>query len=344
MILTRREFLTTAVAVSGGVVAEKQTGLGVASYSYHRRLALERPDFRDPLVFLEHCHRLGAGGIQMALGVRDSAYLTRLRKQADAYHMFLEGEVRLPRDAEDVERFTAEVRTAREAGIRLLRTVLLPGRRYETFDSLAAFREWEGRAWQALTLAEPVLARHGMRLAFENHKDYRSDELIAVLKRLGSQHIGVLVDTGNNVALLEEPHETVAALAPWAFGVHLKDMAVAEYADGFLLAEVPYGQGFLDLPRVVSVLKKAQPGIRFNVEMITRDPLKVPCLTEKYWATLPTVPGRDLARMLALVRRRTPQQPLPNVSALAQEQLLAAEEENVRKCLAYARQHLPILP
>ena len=78
-------------------------------------------------------------------------------------------------------------------------------------------------------------------------------------------------------------------------------MGLEEYRQGFLLAEVPLGTGILDLPRVVRALRAARPEIRLNIEMITRDPLKVPCLTEGYWVTFADLPGaasgpRDLAR------------------------------------------------
>ena len=43
---------------------------------------------------------------------------------------------------------------------------------------------------------------------------------------LGSEHVGVCLDTGNNVALLEDPMEVVETLAPLAFTTHIKDMAV----------------------------------------------------------------------------------------------------------------------
>src|SRR5688572_11396543 len=86
--------------------------LGVASFSYHLRLAAERaakkPGLADPLNFLDHCHKLGAGGVQLGLGTRDRAYTVRLRKQAEATGLFVEGSIRLPQDEADGERFTAE--------------------------------------------------------------------------------------------------------------------------------------------------------------------------------------------------------------------------------------------
>jgi sugar phosphate isomerase/epimerase len=324
--------------------ADGEKRLGVVAYSYSLRLAADRagkvPGLADPLAFLEHCHQRGAGGIQTGIGARDQTYTAGLRARAASYRMFVEGSVRLPQDRADVDRFDREVRAAREAGAAVLRTVMLSGRRYETFDTAEAFRRWADRSYQSLTLAEPVVARHGVRLAVENHKDLRADELVGVLKRLGSRHVGACVDTGNSIALLEDPLETAEALAPWAFTTHLKDMGVQEYEEGFLLSEVPLGEGFLDLKRVVGVLRRARPEVRFNLEMITRDPLKVPCLAPKFWATFADLPGRHLARMLALVRKH--KRPLPRVSGLTREQQLAAEEDNVRKSLAFARKHLDL--
>jgi sugar phosphate isomerase/epimerase len=356
MLLTRREMLAACAATvpalaglpsrAGPPADAPRPRLGVVAYSFTIRLAADRaagtPGLADPLAFVEHCHRLGAGGVQVGLGERDREYTARLRDKLDTYRMYLEGVVRLPKDRADVDRFAAEVRTAKEAGAAVLRTARLSGRRYETFDSASAFRTWREQADASLALSEPVLARHDVRLAVENHKDLRSGELADLLKRLDSRHVGACVDTGNNIALLEEPLAVVEALVPWAYSVHLKDMGVAEYDDGFLLSEVPLGEGILDLKKVVAVLRGARPEVRFNLEMITRDPLKVPCLTEKYWATLDGVPGRDLARRLALARGRKKAEPLPAVSGLPQERQLAVEEENVRKCLAYAREHLAL--
>src|SRR5262249_11739501 len=132
------------------------------------------------------------------------------------------------------------------------------------------------------------------------------------------------------------------AYAPLAFSTHLKDMAVREYDEGFLLAEVPFGSGFLDMKKIVRIFRQARPGIRFNVEMITRDALKVPCLTPKYWATFDKLPGRHLAQTLRMVKQHAAKQPLPRISDLSPEKQLAAEDSNVRQCLAYAREHLEL--
>jgi hypothetical protein len=136
--------------------------------------------------------------------------------------------------------------------------------------------------------------------------------------------------------------ETAKAYAPWTITTHLKDMAVAEYDDGFLLAEVPFGEGFLDLQAIIALIDKARPRVRWNLEMITRDPLRVPCLTPKYWVTMNDVSGRRLANMLALVKKKKPAAPLPTVSKLSLAEQIDLEEANVRKCFKFARENLEL--
>jgi sugar phosphate isomerase/epimerase len=299
----------------------------------HQRLA-------DAARFLAHGQSLGVGGVQVGIGIRDDRDAEALRGRAEAATMFLEGIVTLPREESDVARFEAEIRTAKRAGASVVRTVMLSGRRYESFATLAAFRRFADASWHSLSLAATVVARHGVKLAVENHKDWRADEQISLLKRLGSDHVGVCLDTGNSIALLEDPMDVVEALAPWALTTHFKDMGLEEYREGFLLAEVPLGTGILDLPRVVRTLRTANPQLRFNIEMITRDPLQVPCLTSRYWETFPDLPGRHLARALRLVRDHPASRPLTRISGLPRSEQLRLEDENVSKCIDYARSGL----
>jgi sugar phosphate isomerase/epimerase len=350
--MNRREILKSLAAISLaprlGLASERPAkvamGLVIHSFAIRSTRPLE-PRFAsisDPLAFVEHAAALKAAGVQTRIGVRTPEYLVQLRNAVEQREMYLEGIIALPKGKVDVDRFESEVSSARAAGVTVLRTVCLNGRRYEVFERAEQFREFSEQSWHSLVLAEPVVARHKVRLAVENHKDWRIDEMIAWLKRLSSEYVGVTLDTGNSIALLEDPHAVVEAFAPWTMTTHFKDMAVAEYDDGFLLSEVPLGDGFLDLPRIVSVLKRRRPEVRFNLEMITRDPLRVPCLTAKYWATLGDVRGQELADTLARVRRHKSSQPLPHVSNLSHGDQLEAEATNIDRSLLQASKTLKL--
>ena len=356
MPVSRRQFMTACAAgpivagfasASADEPAKSATGaasksgrLGIVIHSYGIRRSHRPSRFGDPLVFLEYCRKLGAEGVQVSLGRGDDAYVGKINDAVQASGMYLEGIVGLPRGESDVARFNDELRTAKECGANVIRTVMLSGRRYETFDTAEAFKQFAARSWQSLVLAKPIVERHDVRLAVENHKDWRVPELLGILKRIDSPNIGVTLDTGNSIALLEEPHEVVEAYAPYTFTLHFKDMAVAEYEDGFLLSEVPLGTGFVDLARIIKLVRDKRPEANFNLEMITRDPLRVPCLGTKYWATFADLPAKELARTLAMVRDKAWKQPLPRISELSMDDKLAREDENVRASLAFAKSRL----
>lgn len=353
--MNRREVL---FSIAGGLAATNigqlarlyganQTGksrLGIADFSFNIRFRAERTgrmkgSLSDPLNFLDYCNNIGAGGIQMNMGIRDGDYTRRLRQKAEGYGMFVEGSVSLPKNQSDIEKFAAVVRTAKQAGANVIR-IAIGGRRYEQFSKVEQFKAFAERSLKSVQMAEAAAARENMRLAIENHKDWRINQMTGMLKQISSEYVGVCVDTGNSFALLEDPMAVVEAYAPYAFAVHLKDMAVAEYEEGYLVADVPLGEGLLDLPRIVQILRKARPEIRFSLEMATRDALKVPCLTEQYWVTFADVSGSDLARALKYVRTNASKVSLPKVNHLPINELVKLEEANVKQCLVFAKEHL----
>ena len=127
----------------------------------------------------------------------------------------------------------------------------LGGRRYENFSTCATGRRSSLEVKAAIDRALPIVLASELPLAIENHKDWTAEELAALMKERSSEYLGVCLDTGNNIALLDDPMDTIETLAPYALSTHFKDMAVEPYADGFLLSEVPLGEGIVDLKRAM---------------------------------------------------------------------------------------------
>ena len=117
-------------------------------------------------------------------------------------------------------------------------------------------------------------------------------------------------------------------------------MAIEEYEDGFLMAEINLGDGILDVDKMISIIRKHNPDIRFNLEMITRDPLKIPYLTQGYWATFDELPASELARFLYKIKKEESSAPLMVVSKNPADEILALEIANNKASLKYARQRL----
>ena len=282
----------------------------------------------------------GAGGIQAFLSSTDPAYIKKLRARAERSGMYLEFIIGMPK--EDTSAFEATVKAAKAAGGLCVRTNCMPGRRYENITSLDEWKRLNDEARKAIDRALPIVEKYGVPLAIENHKDWTAAEMAALIKGKSSEHFGVCLDTGNNISLLDDPMDVVETLAPYALCAHVKDMGVARYKDGFLLSEMPFGEGFLNLKGVVASMQQARPKTRITLEMITRNPLEVPCLTDKYWVSFPDRNGKYLARTLRMVDLSAHKQPLPRIDHLDKSDQMQLEEDNVKQCLYYARQQLSL--
>jgi len=347
--MNRRTFITAlpALAAARSLLAAAgaaKSRIGICTFSCHQHwkavtAKYDGVKFTDTLSFARYVRELGAEGVQTPLRSQDAKVAKQIRAFTEETNSSYEGELRLPKTDADLAAFETDVRLAREAGASVARAVFTNGRRYEAFKTLADFRAFEAQVEKTLALIEPVLRKHQLKVAIENHKDHTADELATLMKKISSEWIGVLVDTGNNLALLDEPHAVIETLAPFALSVHLKDMAVQASDDGFLLSEVPLGTGMLDLPRIVATLAKANPRIVFNLEMATRDPLRVPCLTDGYFATFPERKATQLDAAMKLVKANPPKQQPPTVSGKAIAQILAEEETNNRHGLAWMQKH-----
>lgn len=328
--MTRRTFFATAAA--GTLAATPpRCRMGVASTCY---LTVWRP--KDSYAFLEHCDALGAGGVQTPLSSLDPDYLKRFRARAEKSGLYVEVMVPLPKG--DIDGFEKSIQAAKAVGADRVRAGALSGRRYETFSSLDEWKAFVSEAKAAIERAVPVLERNRVRMALENHKDWTLEEQLALLKSYNSEYLGALIDTGNNISLLDDPMQVIRELAPFAVATHVKDMGVNEYPEGFLLSELPLGDGMLDMRAVVDLIRQARPDARITLEMITRDPLKIPVLTEKYWTTFPDKKASRLAATLAMVRKQ--KMNLPGITGLSKAMQLRLEDDNVKRSLHFGRTRL----
>lgn len=331
-MIGRRTFLgaamgATAMLARGGEPLQSPLGIGTTCY-----LTAWRP--KDSIEFLTHAIELGAAGIQAALSSTDAAYIRRFRDLTEKHGMYYEAMLGLPKPNDSGE-FARGMQLAKDAGAVAVRTQCLGSRRYETFHSLPEWQRFVEASNTALQRAVPVAERVKLPLAVENHKDWTADELAALMQSHSSEYLGVCLDFGNNFALLDTPDDVFGKLAKYATAVHLKDMALESSDDGFLLSEVVLDEGIVDWRRGMAAVKKARPATRFTLEMITRDPLRVPCLTDAYWSTFPERSGRKLASVLRAAGQ-TGRRRLPRVMQQTAPALRRLEDENVRNCLRIA--------
>ncbi|MCP5111649.1 MAG: sugar phosphate isomerase/epimerase, partial [bacterium] len=249
--MTRRQFLATSAAAAAtplqAVPPRSELGIVVHSLNVHRQ--------KTSLDLLEFCHSLGAGGIQTLIKPDEAA---AVRQRAEQYGMYVESMARVPR-TDDTSEFEKTVVAAKQVGAVAIRTACLSGRRYETFSTLGEWKEWVAGAKAAIARAVPIVQKHKVALAIENHKDWTLEDQLALFREYESEYIGGTLDTGNNVSLLDHRMEFAEVMAPYAICTHMKDMAVEPYEDGFLLAEVPFGEGFMDMNKIADLVRAKRP-------------------------------------------------------------------------------------
>jgi 3-oxoisoapionate decarboxylase len=299
----------------------------------------------DAHAFLQLCRRFRVGGAQVDLSqlpVDNPEALAAVRSAFEQQRIAIELSVPF-RYLESPEAYAQAAAVALSLGATRARVALLYGRRYESFETREAWHSFVAKWRDTLTRMRPEFDRHPLQVGIENHKDWLATELVALLRDVDSPNLGACVDFGNNLALLEDPDETIDVLAPHAVTTHLKDMAVRRTESGVELSEVPLGQGLLPLARYVATLRKARPAAPLCLEMITRDPLPVAYETERYWVAFDAADRQARVRHFeARVLSKASDRPLPHTTGLTADAQVAAEDEHVAASVEYAARVLKL--
>jgi sugar phosphate isomerase/epimerase len=206
----------------------------------------------DACTMLRRAYALGVDAVQFSdnlpLHTLDNGALAALRDLGAEFGLGIEvGAKGLERDL--LERYVA---LAGYFGSRALRLVL---------DEPDPERARAGLAWLL-----PRLRAADLPLAIENHGLLPAATLAAIVERFDDPLLGFCVDTANNLILLERPLETVAALAPRARQLHLKDYIVDKAPVGYRITGCPLGQGSLDIGAVLGLVQPAERGLDVYLE------------------------------------------------------------------------------
>lgn len=108
--------------------------------------------------------------------------------------------------------------------------------------------------------AVKVAEEHGVKLAVENHIDYTSDECVELLNRVDSPYLGLNLDTGNFLRLLDDPVEGAKKLANRTLATHIKDLKPVKGLDArewYFFSSTPVGDGLVDNQKLAQILYDA---------------------------------------------------------------------------------------
>jgi sugar phosphate isomerase/epimerase len=238
--------------------------LGVSSFTFPWAIGgieADHPVVMSAFELLEKADVLGADVLQIAdnlpIGHMGDSELQKLRSVADGFGIALEVGTRGIR-AENIDRFLA---IAQILGSPILRVVI---------DS----KGHEPDFAEICQLLQPFAAKFksaNIKLAIENHDRLTCAEFNEIIDRLGSDWVGICLDTVNSLGAVEAPNTVVPALAPRAINVHMKDFEIIRSNGqmGFTVQGTALGKGRLDVPAVIAAVGGSAREITSVIELWT---------------------------------------------------------------------------
>jgi sugar phosphate isomerase/epimerase len=294
-----------------------------------------------PEGYLRRTLELGLAGVHFAdLGhfpTLEPAYLRGLREQAERDGLYLE----LGTGGTDPAHLEMALHAAAALGSPVLRTFVGAFR----WQADVPMREVIERAARDLREVLPLAERLGVRIALENHLDLATQEMVALLEMVGSECLGVCLDTGNPLGLLEDPVEAAETFASYTFTTHLKEFKAVLRRTGLVLRGVSLGQGDVPNVEIVGILRARSPlgeDLCLNIETAV-ERVTIPMFSGTFLASLPGLDANRLAGFLSRLALDDPlgddRLALPEELGYSPEETLSMEHAQVAQSAAWALEH-----
>lgn len=244
--------------------------VGIDSYCFHRYFGEVYPHQTPPEHqmtmedFLAFAKKVGADGVSLEscfFPSFDQGWLGELKASLDAYgfdRVYAWGHpdgLEAGKNRAAFDDMVAQIANARMIGADVMRVVASSLQfRFEPkqpqIDILVAWFK------EAVKVAEA----NGVKLAVENHIDYTADECLQILERVDSPYLGLNLDTGNFLRLLDDPVTGAQKLAKYVYATHIKDLKPVKGLDvreWYFFSSTPVGDGLVDNQKLAQILKDA---------------------------------------------------------------------------------------
>jgi sugar phosphate isomerase/epimerase len=176
----------------------------------------------------------------------------------------------------------------------------------------------------------------GVKLAVENHGgDLQSREMKGMIEAVGTDVMGVCLDSGNPVWMLEDPHMTLEMLIPYALTCHVRDSAVWKTPEGIAVRWVNMGEGNVDIDGWIRKFIQAKSGMPIIFENLVSGAPRVHHIYDPaFWNNWSKMPASEFARFLAIADRGTPKPatPRPEGKTAGRQRI-----EDLEICVRYTR-------
>ena len=191
----------------------------------------------------------------------------------------------------------------------------------------------------AIRAIRPRIVDSGVKLAVENHGgDLQAREMKMMIEAVGRDVMGVCLDSGNPVWMLEDPHMTLETLIPYAETCHVRDSAVWKVPEGIAVRWVNMGDGNVDIDGWIRKFIQAKPGLPIIFEnLVSANPRVHAIYDPKFWDNWRKMPAPAFSRFLTIADKGTPKPatPRPAGKTAGQQRI-----EDLETCVRYTRELL----
>ena len=340
--MTRRNFLA-AGAAPALFAATKPVRLGVDLFSL-------RTQPWSAFEYLDYCAKWKAKVVHFSeirfLGGLEDDHLRKVRAHAETLGIEIEIGMRSicptsrafdPKQGSAEEQITRMLHAAKTAGSPIVRCF------QGTFADRTTPGGIDARIDDSVKVLRAVRSRvvdSGLKIAIENHAgDMQARELKRLVEEAGRDFVGVCLDSGNPLWVLEDPHLTLETLYPYVLTSHIRDSAVWRVPEGAAVAWVRMGEGNVGIDEYVREYQRLCPGRALSLEIIVTQPRIYPYLDPKFWEGYRTVPAWEFSRFLNLVEKGKPR---PAEASVPKEMAAQREREDLEASLRYTHQLLSI--
>lgn len=227
----------------------------------------------------------------------------------------------------EVEPFRKHLAICQRLGITTVRCVLssvLCGDR----RPIGGLEGWQQHLDQKIGILRelaPLAEDAGVRIGVENHQDATSADLVYMCQTVNSPNVGITLDTGNPLAVAEDPVIFARTILPYLVHVHLKDYRMTPSPEGYRIFHCAIGAGMVDYPALFDLFR-TKDDLVCNIEMAALGERHIRLLTEEYWLGHTQRPIADVLPVLRMRDRAEVDVEWRTAWELEQDSIMAAWE------------------
>ena len=148
----------------------------------------------------------------------------------------------------------------------------------------------------------PIVSDLGLCIAVENHQDATTEDLLNLHDALKCHpDFGVVLDTGNPLAVGQDPVQAAKDLSHLIRHLHLKDYTIHFAPEGYRLVRCANGEGVIDFPEILSIVSRNGHELMPGIEIAAQATRTIPVLESTWWDQLPAREAKEFAPTLQIL-------------------------------------------